>query len=118
MVGASPYTVDEIADSIKEAHENLLEDKTKDYDASLRKAVEGLEDILKKYPDDSEMQEYYDAFFLFYERRSGKADKAKLEEFITEIDHIVHWRKIAMASGKGLPFKDYRSLRGETDRRG
>ncbi len=118
MVMASPYTVDQIAEKLKQAHINLAEGKKTEYEASLREAVEGLEEILDKYPDDDEMKEYYDALFPFYEKRNGKADKAKLEEFITEIDHIIHWRKIAMASGKGLPFRDYRSLRGETGRRG
>lgn len=118
MVMASPYTVSQIAEKLKKAHSNLVEGEKKDYENSLREAVEGLEEILRKYPDDDEIKEYYDVFFPFYERRSGKADKARLDEFITEIDHIIHWRKIAMASAKGLPFKDYRSLRGETGRRG
>jgi len=118
MVGASPYTIGQIAEKLKKAQSDLIDGEKKEYEGSLRAAVEALEDILSKYPDDGEMKEYYDKFFPFYEKRSGEADKPKLEEFITEIDHIIYWRKIAMASGKGLPFKDYRSLRGETGRRG
>lgn len=117
MVMASPYTVGQISEKLKKAQASLVEGKKKEYEASLREAVEGLEEILSKYPDDDEMKEYYDSFFPFYEKRDGKADKTRLEEFITEIDHIIHWRKIAMASGKGLPFRDYRSLRGETGQR-
>ncbi len=118
MVGASPYTISQIAEKLKNAHSNLMDGDRKAYEIFLREVVEGLEDIMRKYSDDDEMKEYYDKFFPFYEKRSGKADKARLEKFITEIDHIIYWRKIAMASGKGLPFKDYRSLRGETGRRG
>lgn len=117
MVMASPYTVGQIAEKMKKAHEKLTEGKRKEYEDALREAVEGFEDILSKYPDDGEIKEYYAAFFPFYEKRGAKTDKAKLEEFITEIDHIIHWRKIAMASGKGLPFRDYRSMRGETGQR-
>jgi hypothetical protein len=118
MVMASPYTVSLIEEKLKTALSQLMEGSKEGYDKALRESVEGLEEIIRKYPDDDEIKEYYDAFFPFYERRSGMADKDRLEEFITEIDHIIHWRKIAMASAKGLPFKEYRSLRGETGRRG
>ncbi len=119
MVVASPYTVEEIAEKLKEVHSLLTEGKQKEYDVGLRSIVEDLEELLDKYPQDTEMKDYHDAFTAFYEKRSGGVTEVKrLLEFVSDIEHLAHWRKIAMASGKELPFRDYRSLRGERGRRG
>ncbi|MEE8168118.1 MAG: hypothetical protein V3T58_04530 [Candidatus Hydrothermarchaeales archaeon] len=117
MVKASAYTLAEIAEKLKDTHSILREGKSEAYEAELRSAMEQLDSVLSKYPDDDEMKEYREAFTAFYEDRGVKEEK-KLSEFILDIGHIVHWRKLALASGKELPMKDYRSLRGGRDQRG
>ncbi len=118
MVMASPYAVEELAKRLRVVLEALEGGKgnEKKYEDELYATLKYLEELLHKYPEDDEMKEYHDAFRDFFGR--GNKNAKRLQKFIADAEHIAHWRKIGMASGKGLPFKDYRSLRTETGRRG
>ncbi len=116
MVMASPYAVEELAKRLKVALEALEEGKEKKYEDELYSSYKYLGELLVKYPEDDEVREYHNAFKDFFEK--GNKNLKKLQKLVSDAEHLAHWRKIAMASGKGLPFKDYRSLRTETGRRG
>ncbi|NOZ59166.1 MAG: hypothetical protein GXO66_06285 [Euryarchaeota archaeon] len=122
MVKASAYTLEEVAERLDEAF-GMFIDGDEEYASVIREVKERLEKLSEKYPDDGELREYLQAFQDFYSKREeGKLtrdeEKERLVWLKSEINHIVHWRKLGMSAGRVLPFKDFRSMRGEIGRRG
>ena len=122
MVKASAYTIEEIAEKLDEAF-GMFIDEEEGYDEAIREIKERLEKLTEKYPDDKELKEYLQAFQDYYsEKEEGKltreSEKERLVWLKSEINHIVHWRKLGMSAGRVLPFRDFRSMRGEIGRRG
>lgn len=121
MTIASAYTIEEILEKLEAAYTSFIDNKIAEYGSALSSVLSGLENIVKKYPNDEEMGSYLKTFSAFYEGRKEmkkEEEKKKLSGLISDLNHKVHWRKLGMSSGKELPFKDFRSLRGETGRRG
>lgn len=120
MTIASAYTIDEIVKELDRAYSAFLDGDRAGYEKELASTLKSLEELAKKYPKDEEMKNYLRAFSSFYEERKTmrrEDEKAKLSELISDIKHKVHWRKVETAAAKDLPFKDFRSLRGEAPRR-
>lgn len=133
-VEVSPYTLEKIIpilDSAKslfreysellgEGREIETREKLKEYKEALNMLLEKLKEIVGKYPSDREIGNYYSDFNTFYEERHKfevEEELSKLEDFFRSIRHIIDWRLVRQSSGKELPFKDYRSLRGSHGRR-
>ena len=120
MVKASAYTLEEIANKLNEAF-GMFIDEEEAYGETIKGVKEELEKLVNKYPEDNELRDYFKAFEDFYEKREEldrKKEKERLIWLESEINHIVHWRKLGMSAGRVLPFRDFRSMRGETGRRG
>jgi hypothetical protein len=114
---ASAYTIKEISEKLEAAYYSFIDDKITDCEFALGLVLSDLEKIAKKYPQDEEMRNYLKTFSAFYEGRKEmekEEKKKKLSELLSDICRKVHWRKLGMASGKELPFKDFRSLREKT----
>ncbi len=122
MVKASAYTLEEVAERLDEAF-GMFIDGDEEYGSVIGEVKERLEKLSEKYPDDRELKEYLEAFRDFYSKReegslSREEEKERLVWLKSEINNIVHWRKLGMSAGRVLPFRDFRSMRGETGRRG
>lgn len=122
MTVASAYTLDDLLEILDRAYGALIDKKEADYEKDLSAAKEELENLLEKYPDDEDLKEYSAKYASFLERREEglkrEIEKKKLSALVSDLRQLIHWRKLGMSSGKDLPFKDYRSLRGEVGRRG
>lgn len=122
MTIASAYTLEDILKIMKEAYEALLDEAPEKYEKNLGSARGELEGLLERYPGDEELKDYLADFTAFLKKREEGMDrneeKKRLSSLISDLRHKIHWRKLGMSSGKDLPFKDYRSLRGEVGRRG
>ncbi len=122
MVKASAYTLEEVAERLDEAF-GMFIDGDEEYGSVIGEVKVRLEKLSEKYPDDRELKEYLEAFRDFYSKReegslSREEEKERLVWLKSEINNIVHWRKLGMSAGRVLPFRDFRSMRGETGRRG
>lgn len=121
MTIASAYTLEDVVKLLDEAYSAFI-DREEKYPKALSKVLEQLEDITRKYPEDGEIKGYLSSCQAFNKKRkaglSREEEKKGLSALISDLKHKVHWRKLGMSSGKDLPFKDYRSLRGEVGRRG
>jgi hypothetical protein len=121
MTIASAYTLEDIVKLLDDAYSAFI-DKEERYPETLGNALGELEDITRKYPEDGELKKYLASFKAFSKKReaglSREEEKKGLSALISDLKHKVHWRKLGMSSGKDLPYKDYRSLRGEVGRRG
>ncbi len=117
MVKVSAYTLDEILEKLKKAYGEFLDEEYNKYTTTIKGIKEELQKLVNKYPDDKELEDYYGNFNGFYDD-IGKVDKTeekdKLAWIKSELEHIVHWRKLDMSSGRVLPFKDYRRMKGST----
>lgn len=122
MTVASAYTLEDLLEILDRAYGALIDKDEDVYVKSLSAAKTELEDLLGKYPEDDELKEYSTEYASFLERREEglkrEVEKKKLSSLISDLRQKIHWRKLGMSSGKDLPFKDYRSLRGEVGRRG
>jgi predicted RNase H-like nuclease (RuvC/YqgF family) len=122
MTVASAYTLDDLLEILDRAHGALIDKREAEYEKNLSAAKEELENLLAKYPEDEELKEYSAEYTSFLERKEEglkrEIEKKKLSALVSDLRQLIHWRKLGMSSGKDLPFKDYRSLRGEVGRRG
>lgn len=121
MTIASAYTIDETVKILDVAYAAFIDKEQDRYEKSLASAKGELEKLLGKYPDDEELKGYLADFNSFFKKREGMSreeERKRLSSIISDLKHKAHWRKLGMSSGKDLPFKDYRSLRGEVGRRG
>jgi oligoribonuclease (3'-5' exoribonuclease) len=133
MTKASAYTIEEIVEVLEDAHSDLLDHlqlknperrtrKLEDYESGVKKAYDMVVKTVGKYPEDEEFKEYFDKFNKFIAKKEEgipiEKEKKWLEDFLSDIRRFIHWRKLEISSGKELPFRDYRSLRGERGRRG
>jgi hypothetical protein len=122
MTIASAYTLEDILKMMDEAYAALVDKEPEKYEKNLGSAREELEGLLDRYPGDEELKGYLADFASFLKKReegmSRSDEKKRLSALISDLRHKIHWRKLGMSSGKDLPFKDYRSLRGEVGRRG
>lgn len=96
---ASGYTLDYIAKRLE------LIAKSKDF-AELKKEVEGLKNLVSKYPEDKEIEDYYTKL----EEICKKKEISELKNLTKKIRNEARWRQIGSASGSSLPYKDYRRL--------
>jgi hypothetical protein len=120
MTIASAYTLEDVVKLLDDAYSAFM-DREERYSEALGHVLGQLEGISKKYPEDKELKGYLANFKAFNKKRPGLSraeEKKGLAALISDLKHKVHWRKLGMSSGKDLPFKDYRSLRGEVGRRG
>jgi predicted RNase H-like nuclease (RuvC/YqgF family) len=121
MTVASAYTLDDLLEILDRAHGALIDKDKGEYEKSLKSAEEELKNLLNKYPQDEELEEYRGEYASFLERREEglkrEVEKKRLSSLVSDLKQMIHWRKLGMSSGKDLPFKDYRSLRGEAGRR-
>lgn len=118
---ASAYTIEEISEKLEAAYSSFIDNKIAEYESALSSVLSDLENVVRKYPNDEEMRSYLKTFSAFYEGKKEmkkEEEKKRLSELLSDLNHKVHWRKLGMSSGKELPFRDFRSLRGETGRRG
>lgn len=128
MSEASGYLLGDIEEILNSARKNLKEhlsigsfkikgrEKAEEYKKELSNCMEKLEEIVASYPDDSEINSFYNKFSSFYvdqrEKESyGEDDRKKLDKLIEDIREIAQWRKMEHASGESLPFGDYRRMR-------
>ncbi len=122
MTVASAYTLDDLLEILDGAYGALIDKNEAEYEKGLSAAKEELENLLEKYPDDEDLKEYSAEYASFLERREEglkrEIEKKKLSALVSDLRQLIHWRKLGMSSGKDLPFKDYRSLRGGVGRRG
>jgi hypothetical protein len=122
MTVASAYTLEDLLEILDGAYGALIDQDQEVYEKKLGGAKDELDTLLEKYPDDDELKEYSAEYTSFLERREEglkrEVEKKKLSSLVSDLRHMIHWRKLGMSSGKDLPFKDYRSLRGEVGRRG
>jgi hypothetical protein len=97
------------------------EGKYREYESELDSITRKLEKTIEKYPNDEEIKVYFNDFLSFIEERKKgmkpEKEKKEISEFLSNLRHIIEWRKLGMSSGSRLPYKDYRSLRGERGRR-
>lgn len=115
MVKASAYTLEELLEKLKDAFGEFIDENYDAYKEIVEQVKGRLEEMVKKYEDDAELREYYENFMEYYEsigKSERELEKEKLAWIKSELNHIVHWRKLGMSAGRVLPFKDYRSLRG------
>ncbi len=120
MTIASAYTLEDVVKVLDDAYAAFIDAEGR-YPEILGSALEQLEGIAKRYPEDKELKGYIANFKAFSKKRpelSREEEKKGLSDLISDLKHKVHWRKLGMSSGKDLPYKDYRSLRGEIGRRG
>ncbi|MDP6459557.1 MAG: hypothetical protein QF829_02040 [Candidatus Hydrothermarchaeota archaeon] len=120
MTIASAYTLEDVVKLLDDTYSAFI-DKEERYSEALGNTLEQLKDITRKYPEDNELKRYFMNFKAFNKKIPGLSraeEKKELSALISDLKHKVHWRKLGMSSGKNLPYKDYRSLRGEVGRRG
>ncbi len=122
MTVASAYTLEDLLEILDGAYGALIDKNMEEYEGKLRRAQGELASLLEKYPDDDELKDYRSEYASFLDRREEglkrEVEKKKLSSLVSDLRHMIHWRKLGMSSGKDLPFKNYRSLRGEVGRRG
>lgn len=122
MTIASAYTLEDLLEILDRAYGALIDKNESEYARNLEAASRELESLLEKYPEDEELREYRDDYASFLERKEEgmkrEVEKKRLSSLVSDLRQKIHWRKLGMSSGKDLPFKDYRSLRGEVGRRG
>ncbi len=117
MVKASAYTVEDVARRLDDAF-GMFIDGDEGYIQVLEEVRTRLQELTERYPKDDEVAEFLQAFESYLKAReegmSREDEKARLVWLKSELNHIVHWRKLGMSAGRVLPFKDFRSLRGGT----
>ncbi len=114
MVKASAYTVEDVARKLDTAF-GMFIDGEEEYVDVLQEVRERLQELVEKYPKDDEVAEFLQAFDSYLEAKEGMSREEEKERLVwlkSELNHIVHWRKLGMSAGRVLPFKDFRSLRG------
>jgi hypothetical protein len=133
MVKASAYTIEDIVELLEDANSSFLDylrlkeeerkaKKIEEYEGKLKAAYDMTAKTTGKYPEDTEFRDYFKRFSALMKKReegiSVEKEREMLEDFLSKMRHLVHWRKLEISAGKDLPFGDYRSLRGERGRRG
>jgi len=115
MVEASAYTLDEILEKMNSAYGEMIDQNYEEYGRIIKEIKERLEKLVTRYPEDEELSEYRGHFMGYY-NDIGEVEREKEKEELawikSELNHIVHWRKLGMSAGRVLPFSDYRSKRG------
>jgi hypothetical protein len=120
LVKTSAYTLEETVEKFENACHSLIDDNVQEYVSMLKDIEDELGNTIAKYPEDDEIKEFFADFESFLkDKKSGESvdEKDRLSKFLSDMKHIVHWRKLDMSSGKDLQFKDYRSLRGNAGTR-
>lgn len=132
MTEASAYTVEDVEKKIQTAYDKLLSYSRKSkraisakqdleaYESSLKSSMKELDRSLLDYPDDTEMRKIADRVASFITNRHNddlNTQKTKLNDIITDLKSISHWRKMESSRGSSLGFSDFRSLRGESKKR-
>lgn len=115
MVKASAYTLEELLESLDEAYGEFIDGRYGEYERVVKLAKERLDKLVEKYTEDSELLDYRAHFRRFFKEMGGverDEEKEKLVWIKSELNNIVHWRKLGMSAGRVLPFSDYRSKRG------
>ncbi|MFQ5975704.1 MAG: hypothetical protein ACE5J5_05265 [Candidatus Hydrothermarchaeales archaeon] len=132
MTEASPYLLKRLLELI-ESSRSLLNDYVKHqekgdseinlnaYEEKLDQSLKKFEEIIKKYPDDDEINKHFKGLLNFCEERSTYGSEDEIKKFdhvIRDLKHLIDWRIIEGASGRTLGKKSYRSLRGDRGKRG
>ncbi len=121
MVRISAYTLDSFHAKLKETF-RLFMNKDDEFHTMRREFREGLKELVKKYPDDTEVGEFLNHWLELRAQRKAdipwEEEKICLTWLLSELNHIVHWRKLGMSSGRVLPFHDFRTMRGNVGKRG
>jgi hypothetical protein len=117
----SAYTLDSLQTKLKEVF-RLFMDENKGFHNLRREFREELKLLVKKYPNDTEVGEFLNHWLELRAQRKAniprEEEKICLVWLLSEFSHIVEWRKLGMSSGRVLPFKNFRSLRGDVGKRG
>jgi len=120
VVEASAYTLEKQLELMESAKNLLIDNKMQDYEKALESITDEFDNIMIKYPHDDELADFAKDFSRFCDRRTilkFKRELKELKELVTYMRHMVHWRKLGMAAGKDLPWKDFRTMRGSAGER-
>jgi len=132
MTEASAYVLEEIGEQLEQALKRLQAYLRKssraisakrdfqEYESSLSAVRERLERTALEYPGDEELGRVSSHFSKFYLDRHAlepKAQRERVDRFVSDLKSMAHWRKMETAYGRSLGFSDFRSLRGESKKR-